>query len=133
MERDAIIDLMVSRNLFDGANADIIGKLVDHAEVVTTAAGERLIEQGKISEAVWILLEGEVLIIVNDEPSHQLNTPGTILGEISAVSRLAATATVKAVSNLTALCISHSAFHKALSDSDHLASSVLRSMSKYLG
>ena len=132
MERDKIIELMAGRRLFEGASPDVMGDLVDHGKVVQIEYGYRMIEQGKIGEAVWVLLNGKVNIYVNESESHELDSPGTILGEISAVSHTAATASVTAATDLSALRITHHDFHKALASSQKLASSVLRSMAKYL-
>ncbi|MDF1754737.1 MAG: cyclic nucleotide-binding domain-containing protein [Verrucomicrobiales bacterium] len=132
MDQPEIIQLMTAKHLFEGASPEELGSLVDHGEVLAVPDGELLIEQGKIGEAVWILLDGVVTIFVDGAESHQLDTPGTILGEISAVSRIASTASVKATGEVSALRISHESLHLALSSSQKLAESVLRSMTKYL-
>ncbi len=124
---------MLGKPMFQGATPEVLGDFVDHGEVVKIEEGVNLIEQGKIGEAVWMLLDGKVRIIVNGVVSHDLDTPGTIVGEISAVSHTAATATVVAMDGpVSALRISHQQFHKALAVSQVLASSVLRSLAKYL-
>jgi len=123
---------MIQRGLFEGASADELAQLVDHGTQETIVSETLLIEQGKIGEAVWILLGGTVRIVENGKEKHQLDSPGTILGEISAVSLTAATATVQAHGEAEALKISHQDFHKALTSNAKLAKSVLRSMSKYL-
>jgi len=133
MDREGIIGLMAGNPLFQGATAEVLGDFVDHGEVVRIEDGVILIEQGKIGEAVWMLLEGKVRIIVDGVVSHDLGAPGTILGEISAISHTAATATVVTLEGaVSALRISHQQFHKALASSQGLASSVLRSLAKYL-
>ena len=123
---------MTERSLFEGASAEVLGQLVDHGQQASIESDVLLIEQHKIGEAVWVLLDGTVRIIENGKEKHQLNAPGTLLGEISAVSLTAATATVQAHGQVQALRISHQDFHKALSANEELANSVLRSMSKYL-
>lgn len=132
LKRETIIDLMAKRSLFEGATPEILGSLVDLGEIKTLPKNTLMIEQGKIGEAVWVLLEGTVDVEVNQVKSHSLDIPGTILGEISAVSHIPATATVRTASELEALCISHQDFHQALAASESLASSVLRSLAKYL-
>ncbi|MDF1812178.1 MAG: cyclic nucleotide-binding domain-containing protein [Verrucomicrobiales bacterium] len=132
MEKEQIIAVMSGRRLFEGASPQDLGDLVDHGEVVSIKKGDHMIEQGKIGEAVWVLLDGKVSVIENESEPQELDSPGTILGEISAISHTAATATVRAASDLSALRIPHRNFHTALTSSQKLASSVLRSMSKYL-
>jgi NTE family protein len=133
MDRERMIDLMVGKPMFHGASEKVLGDFVDHGEVIRIKDGEIMIEQGRIGEAVWMLLDGKVSIIVDGTVSHDLDAPGTILGEISAVSHTAATATVMARDGeVAALRISHQQFHKALATSPGLAASVLRSLAKYL-
>ncbi len=132
MDRQVIIDLMADRQLFAGASPELLGYLVDHGSVETIEVDTLMIEQGKLGEAVWVLLSGSVAIIVDGDMSHSLDSPGTILGEISAVSHTAATATVLALEEISALKIPHQDFHQALTQSEDLAQSVLRSLAKYL-
>lgn len=132
MEQETILQLLTERGLFEGASTDMLSQLVSHGHEVEIAPEALLIEQGKIGEAVWILLSGTVRIIVDGKESHHLNAPATLLGEISAVSQTPATATVQAHDKVLALRITHQDFHKALNGSKELANLVLRSLSKYL-
>jgi diguanylate cyclase (GGDEF)-like protein len=61
------------------------------------AAGEVLIEVGQRNESVYILLDGELAVLVApDGPPHILLAPGEIVGEVSVLDREAASATVRA-------------------------------------
>ena len=133
MGRDEIIVLLSGSSLFEGASPELLGDLVDQGEVISMERGRDLIIQGKNTEAVWVLLSGSVVIFVDEEAQRKLDEAGTILGEISAVSHTPATATVQAATELSALRIPQQGFHKALSSSEELATSVLRSLAKYLG
>lgn len=131
MERDEVIELISIRKLFDGASPEELGKFVDVSHEVSIEKDSLMIEEGKMGEAVWILIDGSVAILVDGE-ERLLDEPGTIFGEISAVSQTAATATVRAATEVKARKIPHQDFHRALTSSQELAASVLRSMSKYL-
>lgn len=132
MTQEEIVDLMAKTHLFEGVPLEVLTRLVDHGRISTVSGGEVMIQHGKIGQAVIVLLNGTVSVLVDDEESHQMNKPGTILGEISAVSHTPATATVRAATDVQVLEISHQDFHKVLTSSETLASSVLRSLSKYL-
>ncbi len=132
MTREAIISLMREKLGLAPGEMDALARLVESGEIRTLAAGESLIEEGQTGQALWFLLEGEVGILVGGREVKVTGEAGTILGEISAVSQMPATATVRAISDLSALRISHRDFHRALSGSEALAQSVLRSLAKYL-
>ena len=133
MDRDEIIALMAGRRLFEGASPELLGELVDQGEFISFKNGDNLISQGEIGEAIWVLLSGSVVIYIDEVAQQRIDDCGAILGEISAVSHTSATATVKAATDVSALSIPHQSFHKALASSEKLATSVLRSLAKYLG
>jgi CRP-like cAMP-binding protein len=63
-------------------------------------AGSNLIVEGKGRGPLFILVEGRVSVSRNDTEVAQINTPGAIFGEISALLDVPHTATVKALSNV---------------------------------
>jgi len=132
MDREGIVQLLKERGNFEGVPATALASLVGHGEPAGYPPGAHLTEQGKLGDALWILLSGRVGIEVDGLENSQIDAPGTLLGEISAVSRTPATATVVALTEVSALRISHQDLHRVLSSSRQLASALLRSLAKYL-
>jgi len=62
------------------------------------AAGEMVIEQGSKTGCLFILIEGKVEIVKNDEVLTSSGRPGDIFGDLSALLDLPHTTSVRAVS-----------------------------------
>ena len=60
------------------------------------AEGDTILEQGKRSHRVFVLKSGEITVESEGEELFRTSTPGTILGEISALLDTVHTADVKA-------------------------------------
>ncbi|MEO0415271.1 MAG: cyclic nucleotide-binding domain-containing protein [Verrucomicrobiota bacterium] len=128
-----ILDLLRGIDALSGASEADLQELVVGAEKLQMAGGEDLFREGSESSHVYILLSGELSVTEGDGPVKAvLKEAGTLLGEISAVSFGKATATVKADSEIQVIAISRELFHQVMGRSPQLASSVLRSMTKYL-
>jgi len=129
MDREELISLLGASEAFSSASRQTLESLVDSGEVRTIEPGNELIRQGATGESIWLLLEGDLEVLVGAETANRIQ----VLGEISAVSHSAATATVVARTEGSALCIPHQALNKAMENDPDLAASMLRSMAKYLG
>jgi CRP/FNR family transcriptional regulator, cyclic AMP receptor protein len=64
--------------------------------------GEVLLEEGQWSGRLFILEEGEVEVLRGDTPVAVVREPGSVFGEMSVLLDLPHTATVRAVSPVTA-------------------------------
>jgi CRP/FNR family transcriptional regulator, cyclic AMP receptor protein len=68
--------------------------------VVSTAAGGLLIEEGTRPDRLLVLVDGEVTIERDGTPLARVDAPGAVFGEMSVVLGHAATATVRAASDV---------------------------------
>jgi CRP/FNR family cyclic AMP-dependent transcriptional regulator len=66
-------------------------------------AGSTIIEQGEVGGTVFVLVEGTVSIERDDTVLAVLDTPGALIGEMSTVLQRPASATVRAVTDITLL------------------------------
>ena len=62
---------------------------------VTIAAGECLIEQGAPAGALYVLVEGALVVERDGIPFARIDTPGAVFGEMAAVLGQTATATAR--------------------------------------
>ena len=69
----------------------------------TVAPGDLLIEQGSPGGALLVLVAGTVAVERDGAGLAQIDTPGSILGEMSTVLARAASASVRAVTEVTVL------------------------------
>ena len=65
------------------------------------AAGETLIAQGDYSGAIYVLIEGSLEIFKNDIQVATIDTPGALIGEMSALTGQPHSASVRAARETT--------------------------------
>lgn len=129
-----IVELLRGNETFADAPESVLIELASRAEEQAVEAGQTLIRQGVKCGQVYVVLDGEFAVYINEEetPVARLGR-GRIFGEIGAVSGIDATATVRSLSAGTVLGIPDKALHGAMRHAPKLAESVLRSLSRYLG
>ena len=88
-------------------NDDDVEWLISEGVRARYAKGERLIEQGRPNEHLFILLEGHAAISVTGVGEVDIATSGEILGEMSLVDTRPPSATVTAIEDCYALRLSH--------------------------
>lgn len=133
MQHAELVTLLGQNEAFETAPATALDTLVAAAEVCTLEDSTPLIQQGKTGESIWMLLAGELDVLVDGDRVNHITGKGEVVGEISAVSQTPATATVLCKGPVQALRIPQTALHEVMKTSPQLAGSMLRSMAKYLG
>ena len=98
-----------------GSTGDVTTRACDNARVSDLLAqcaelpqrradaGSTIIEQGEVGGTVFVLVEGTVSIERDDTVLAVLDTPGALIGEMSTVLRRPASASVRAVTDITLL------------------------------
>ena len=79
-----------------------IFKLCENLEIISFPAGATLLEEGKKTNLIYILINGRLEIIKNITPVAIINEPGAVVGEMSVLLDIPHTALVKAVSEVKA-------------------------------
>lgn len=133
MDSAELVSLLGKNDAFDSAPQEALEQLVAAAELTTLEDASQLINQGKFGESIWLLIEGELDVLVDGDLVNQVAEKGAVVGEISAVSQTPATATVQSKGEVKALRIPEEALHEVMKTTPQLAASMLRSMAKYLG
>jgi len=132
MEQDQLIALLRGADAFAAAPEEALRQLVEAGEIREIAEDETMLHQGSTGEAIWLLLEGELDILIDGKKVNHVSGEGKVLGEISAISQTPATATVVSRRAGSALCIPHQQLHRVIRDEPEFAATMLRSMAKYL-
>jgi CRP-like cAMP-binding protein len=133
MNEPDLISLLKASADFARVGERSLGELVRAGVVREPAAGSDIIRQGEASPQIWILLNGELEVIIDGAEANRLTRPGELVGQISAVSLIPATATVRVAAPSTCLSVSHQSLHQLFGAYPDLAEALLRSMAKYLG
>jgi CRP-like cAMP-binding protein len=107
---------------------EFIGTRLDE---VSLPAGKTLILEGKPTDAFYILLSGEVDVSVKGKTRARLRT-GDFFGEIGMLDRGNAVATVKTITPVDVLVLSHPQFRDAIKGNDALSMKVIAAMAERL-
>lgn len=129
--------ILQSVEMFSEASASILEKLSEIVEEVTFQKGQELTSQGIRCPNLYVLASGSIGIYIREGEGEReaaiLSDPGKVVGEIGAVSGLVATATVRAVSDEAHfLQLEGERFNKIISAEPQVATTVLRSLARYL-
>jgi signal transduction histidine kinase len=114
--------------LFEGLSDQELQQLLDNATPVYLRAGDMLIKQGETGDSAYVVLKGGFEIQKQSGPSLikiDVRNPGEIIGEMALLSNSPRSATVVAVTDSEALCISQDVFENLLATSPSAALAVL--------
>jgi CRP-like cAMP-binding protein len=110
-----------------------LAELVRAGVAVEPAEGAEIIRQGEPTHQVWIHLDGVLEVVVDGEIVNRIEQGGEVVGQISAVSYVPATATVRVAGRAKCLSVPNRSLHGLIGAHPDLAEALLRSMAKYLG
>jgi len=129
LERAGIVDRLRLTPLFGGLPDDQLNRLVDTGEIVDLAAGDALIVEGDVADALYVVLEGELDVTKRadraDIPLARVG-PGSLQGEIAALEGGRRLATVRAATAAEVLRIPIGAVRALLSAGPDVALAVIR-------
>ncbi len=133
MNTAGLSELFSKCDVFATLPGEELENLINQGTLHQLEPGTVLIHEGKTGEGIWGLVTGDLDVSIDGQSINRVSAPGEVVGEISAVSHTAATATVKAATEVSALGIPHDKLHEAMKASPALAEAMIRSMTKYLG
>jgi CRP/FNR family cyclic AMP-dependent transcriptional regulator len=107
--------------------------LVENGHKETLLTGADIIRQGEEVEALYIVLDGELSLLIDGVPQKGINLRvGDILGEISFVDDRAASATVRASTACQLLAIPHNRIEEKLAQDTGFASRFYHALALFL-
>lgn len=133
MNETALIEVLRGSADLSRVSERSLGELIRSGTVREPVVGSEIVRQGEPSQQLWVLITGELEILIDGEAVNRIASPGEVVGQISAVSMIPATATVRVATPSTCLCVPHRALHQLFGAYPDLAEALLRSMAKYLG
>lgn len=99
-------------------------------------SGERIASQGEIGDEVYIIVKGEVAVLVKEgeegEREIARRRPGDVVGEMSVISQQPRMASLVAVGDVRTLTIEHKQFESILRERPETRLVVLRVLSTRL-
>lgn len=115
--------------LFGGLDDERLARLIERGEIVDVAPGDRLIGEGEVADALYVILDGEFDVTkrsgMAEIPLARVG-PGALQGEIAALEGGRRLASVRAVTTGEALRIPVDAMRELLNAGPDVALSVIR-------
>ena len=124
---DSKLEALKRVPLFSQLTAKELRFVASRTDEVSIAAGRQLTRQGQSSDSFYVLLDGEVDVMVDGKKRATLKT-GDFFGEISMLDRGVGTATVTTKTPVRMMVMSHAQFRDAIKTSDPLLVKVLSAM-----
>jgi signal transduction histidine kinase len=121
--------------LFAGLADEDLDRLCHMAKTETLSAGEVLMEEGSLGDALYVILDGTVEITKRSHERDLLianRGPGEMLGEISLLEQTPRSATVRAAKDCRLLKINREDFQQLLTKSSTAAMAMLRTVTARL-
>jgi len=124
---DSKVEALKRVPLFSQLTPKELTFVASRADEVSVPAGRQLTRQGHPSDTFYVLLSGDVDVIVDGKKRSTLKA-GDFFGEISMLDRGVGTATVVTKTPVRMMVMSHAQFRDAIKTSDPLLVKVLSAM-----
>ena len=129
------VELLRNIPLFSKIEPSKLKLLAFTSERLTYADGQDLVVQGDIGDSAYIIVDGSADVIINT-PDGPLTVAhvgkNDIIGEIAILCDVPRTATVRATSELTTLCISKELFFQLVAEFPQMAVEIMRELASRL-
>ena len=126
LSKEALLELIKSNPFWGTIDDSIVQELLPSMEYVLLPQGETLIQQGDASEAMYVVVKGDLqaISILQDDTEIPLGKigPGEPIGEIQILAGGGHTASVRALGDAELIRLSKSALENLLKKSPDLVS-----------
>ena len=126
-EKLDMIAFLKSVPLFQDLPADYLSEQTEVAQWLLLGKGETLFEQGDRGDALYVVAEGEVLVLINGVEVNRLGV-GECLGEMALLDGQPRSATVTAATDASLLLVTAVGFQKLLETEPAVARAVMRTL-----
>jgi CRP-like cAMP-binding protein len=126
------LDLLRRVPVFSELTSFQMAQLADAVTKRRFKRGERIVEQGKWSEALFIILAGRARVLLADRRGREVILdvlgPGDYIGEISLIDGKGHSATVEAEVQCDMLVLGQADFNRCLDENHAMAQSVIKGL-----
>ena len=131
MDNKQILPLLKKAPLFANTNDASLNGLLKSAVQKTSAAGEKIVEEGKGGVGFYLILEGTAKVVRDGNAVADLGT-GDFFGELSVIDGAPRTADVVAETETSCLVITPWAMKSIISTHPEVALSMLQELARRL-
>jgi CRP-like cAMP-binding protein len=114
-----------SVDVFGAITGEDLAPVAIVAEEVAFRTGETIIGQGEPGEGLYVIVDGEVAVVIQGAGQVAVRGPGSVIGEMAVLSGGPRTATCVAVSEVLALQVRRDDFLELLVERPALALGVI--------
>ena len=130
------LDLLRRVPVFSELTSFQMAQLADAVTKRRFKRGERIVEQGKWSEVLFIILAGRARVLLADRRGREVILdvlgPGDYIGEISLIDGKSHSATVEAEAQCDMLVLGQADFNRCLDGNHAMAQSVIKGLAQRL-
>lgn len=113
--------------LFGGLSGEELYPVAEIAELVTKSRGEEVVRQGDPGDALFVMVDGTVAVVLGGKRTHELGR-GAAFGEMALLDGEPRAATIEAVTDAQLLRIPREQFDALIDESPELARGVIRTL-----
>jgi CRP-like cAMP-binding protein len=125
------VDLLAAVPLFEGLSKRQLRGIAHVAIADSWSAGSRIMAEGSQAKFCCVLVEGRVEVVKGGHRVAQLG-PGDIVGEVALLDPGPRTATVMAVTDVTAVRLARTAFVEVVTEDPRILLRILQTMAHRL-
>ena len=126
------LDLLKRVPIFSALSAYQMAQLADAVTKQRVKRGELIVEQGKKSNALFIILSGRARVVMTDRRAKEVIVAvlhvGDYVGEISLIDGKSHSASVQAEVQTDLLVLGHAEFNRCLAENHATANSVIKGL-----
>lgn len=130
------LDLLRRVPIFSALSAHQLTQLADAVTKKRVKRGELIVEQGKKSHELFVILSGRARVVMTDRRGWEVILavlgPGDYVGEISLIDGKSHSASAQAEVQCDLLVLGHVAFNHCLSENHAMANSVIKGLASRL-
>lgn len=136
MHATELAGLLAAHSLFADCKSDELSDIILRGHYVRYRKGQEIMGQGEDGDNLLIILSGFARISMVASNGHEIvldyAEPGYVIGEIAFLDGGTRTATIEALSELTALSLTRAAFDEVIEKHHELALRMLKAMARRL-
>lgn len=124
--------ILKSLSMFADTPDEALAELADLLHEMVVQPGEAIVREGETGDSLYIIVDGKVEVVVND--NRVLNQLGAraVFGELSMLDSSPRTATIRAVEETSLLRLDQTSFYDIMSDYVEVAMGTIQLLTRNL-
>ncbi|MEM9134701.1 MAG: cyclic nucleotide-binding domain-containing protein [Actinomycetota bacterium] len=131
MSKDPKEERLRALTLFEKADRRAMSHLLQAIDEADVSAGQSIITQGRDGQEIYIVAEGTAAAIIDGNEVAEIPA-GELVGELGYFTRMPASATITAKTDLKVLVMPYNRFDQVLDDNPHLVRLILEEVAQRL-